>query len=95
MKHYVVILNWATEDESGIEIIGVRHNLEDAQTLFEQKKITEKAIAKENGWQTIIDDADCFEAYVEGYYDNGHSSLYIQEVDDLLEDLRMEQQEQM
>ena len=94
MKHYTVILDWATDAEQGVEVLGVTHTPEDAQKIFNKQLAEERKIAEENGWETVVDDADCFEAYVKGYYDNGHSSLFIKE-NDFYEDLLMEQQEQM
>ena len=36
MKHYVVVLDWATEDDSDVQILGVAHTLDDAEQIFNE-----------------------------------------------------------
>ena len=36
MEHYVVILDWATNDEESTDILGVFHTFEDAKREFDK-----------------------------------------------------------
>ena len=78
MKHYVIVNDWANEYESGTNILGVVHSLEEAKKIFNESLADEKQYAKEHGF-TIYDDCEtAFDAGEEGYYVNNHTNLYIQ-----------------
>ena len=78
MKHYVIVNDWANEYESGTNILGVTHSLEEAKEIFNESLADEKQYAKEHGF-TIYDDCETvFDAGEEGYYRNNHTNLYIQ-----------------
>ena len=82
MKHYVVLCDWAVDHlcDSGVNITGVAHSLEEAKEIFAKAIVDEKKYAKENNW-TIYEDTDmCFDAGEDGYYASEHTHFYIQEV---------------
>jgi hypothetical protein len=80
MKHFVVVLDWASEYECGSNVIGVTHSLEDAKKIFNETAAEEREYAIEHEW-IIYDDVDTvFEAGQDGYYISNHTNLYIQEV---------------
>ena len=79
MEHYVVILDWATNDEESTDILGVFHTFEDAKREFDKHIDYERQLAEEKGY--VIDECDShFEAYADGYYSAEHTALYIQGV---------------
>lgn len=80
MKHYVVVLDWATEYECGSNVIGVAHSLEDAKKIFEGVATEEREYAAEHDWVVYDDLPTVFEAGQDGYYISNHTNLYIQEV---------------
>jgi hypothetical protein len=80
MKHYLIINEWATEDDNGFSVIGVAHSLEEAKELFDKKLEEEKAYAKENGFEIYEDKETIFDAGEDGYYTNNHTVLRIDEV---------------
>jgi hypothetical protein len=80
MKHYVVMLDWATQDAEAVAIIGVVHTYEDAKKLFDEELVEEKGIAESKGYTVEVDEEDRFEAGIMGYWATEHSELYIQEV---------------
>ena len=80
MKHFVVINQWATEMDSGLNIIGVAHTFAEAKEMFDNALADERKFAAEMNWHIEIDDEDSFEAYEEGYYASAHTVLYIQGV---------------
>ena len=80
MEHYVVILDWSTESECDVDIIGVAHSMEEAKELFKQQLVTEKEITEREGWDTFEETEDFYEAYEYGSYNDGHSRLWIQGV---------------
>ncbi len=44
MKHYVVVLDWATEDDEAVAILGVTHTYEEAKAIFDKQRIEEMEI---------------------------------------------------
>ena len=80
MKHYVVVLDWASNDDEGVNILGVTHTLEEAKEIFAKQLVEEKELADEWGWEIETDTDTEFEAYESGYYAITHSKLYIQGV---------------
>ena len=80
MKHYVVVLEWATEGDNGSNVLGVTHNLADAKQIFDDTIEEEMDLATNNCW-TIYEHTDSvFDAGEDGFYCNNHSKTYIQEV---------------
>ena len=78
MKHYVIVNDWANEYESGTNVLGVTHSLEEAKEIFNESLADEKQYAKEHGF-TIYDDCETvFDAGEEGHYVSNHTYLYIQ-----------------
>jgi hypothetical protein len=84
MKHYVVINDWACYNESGIEILGVAHSYNEAVSIVGAHLAAEKKHAEANYHDAIIetDDESYFEAYEDGYYNDNHTKIEIQEVND-------------
>ena len=81
MKHYVVVLDWATESDSDVHILGVAHTLNDAKEIFNRHVEEEKQIAEENGYDIDEDNAMMFDAGEMGYWRDNHITLYIEEVE--------------
>ena len=80
MTHYVVLLDWSSQDDCGASVIGVRHTFEEAKKLFRDTVKKEKEIIKNNGWEIYDDTNTCFDAGEDGYYAVNHSTIRIQEV---------------
>ena len=80
MKHYVIINDWATEDESETVVLGVAHSLEEAKEIFNKRLADEKQYAEEHGFIIYDDCETVFDAGEDGYYSHNHTSLYIQKV---------------
>jgi hypothetical protein len=80
MKHYVVVLDWATEDDEAVAILGVTHTYEDAKEIFDKQRIEEMEIIENNGWDIETDRDDMLDAGSMGYWRESHTTLYIQEV---------------
>ena len=81
MKHYVVVLDWATNDEENVDILGVRHTFEEAEELFNTHLDHERNLAEEKGYIVTEDFKGCFVAQEESYYSAEHTRLLIMEVD--------------
>lgn len=79
MKHYVVILDWATNDEESVDILGVFHTFEEAEEVFKSHLDYERRLAEEKEY-IVNEDFSSFMAYAEGYYAAEHTQLYIQGV---------------
>lgn len=47
MKHYVIVNDWANEYESGTNVLGVVHSLEEAKKIFNESLADEKQYAEE------------------------------------------------
>lgn len=80
MKHYVVVLEWASEGENGSNVLDVKHSLEEARQVFNETLEEERYIAENNGWEIYEDKDDTFDAGEDGGYTFNHSRLYIQGV---------------
>lgn len=80
MKHYVVLISWASDYEQGVGIVGVAHTLEEAKEIFNKNLEWEKNLAEENGWEVYENTETCFDAGKEGYYSQDHTRIYIQGV---------------
>lgn len=80
MKHYVVILDWATESDCGVYILGVAHTIDEAKEIFNQHIAQERDIAEQHGYTVESDSDTLFEAGQMGYWNYEHSVLYIEEV---------------
>ena len=81
MKHYVVVLDWAVEDDEGVSILGVTHTLEEAKAIF-NANLPEQRGYTEDGGYFVYEDTDVrYEAGVSGYWRTEHIALYIQEVE--------------
>ena len=81
MKHYVVVLDWATNDEENVDILGVRHTFEEAEELFNEHLEYERKLAEEKDYIITEDFRGCFVAQEEGYYSAEHTRLLIMEVE--------------
>lgn len=79
-SHYVIVLDWASQDAEDVGILGVAHTLDDARAIFAEYIEEEKELAVDNGWTIETDTKDVFEAYEDGYYAANHTRLYIQGV---------------
>ncbi len=80
MKHYVIMLDWATNDERAVDIIAVVHSLEEAKIILAKIKEEELKFAKEHEYMIETNSDECFEAWEDGYYHSDHTNLYIQGV---------------
>lgn len=80
MKHYVVVLDWATEEDAAIDILGVTHSIEEAQEIFNAQLLQERKFAEDNGYDIDEDNAVMFGAGKMGYWRDNHTMLYIQGV---------------
>lgn len=80
MKHYVVVLDWATDEGESVQILGVAHTIEEAKEIFNQHLAEQKEFAEENGYDIDIDTETRFDSGVMGYWRIEHTTLYIQEV---------------
>ena len=79
-SHYVIVLDWAENDAEGVDIIAVKHTIEEAKEVFNEKLAEEKAYAIEREYE-IYDETDTsFDAGESGYYAASHTTLYIQGV---------------
>ncbi|MEE1084958.1 MAG: hypothetical protein UH850_14625 [Paludibacteraceae bacterium] len=79
-SHYVVVLDWASQDSADTAILGVAHTLDDARAIFAEYIEEEKEAAINNEWYIETDTNDVFEAYEKGWYVANHTRLYIQGV---------------
>ena len=80
MKHYVIILDWAANDECGVEILGVGDTYDEAKEIFNQHLAEEKQFAENNGYDIETDTENEFDAGVMGSWNTDHTTLYIKEV---------------
>ena len=82
--HYVVICDWSvkyTLVQSGVNISGVAHTLEDAKEILALASVDEEKYAKDNNW-TIYKNSDVeFDAGEKDNYEEEHSHFYIEEVE--------------
>ena len=79
-SHYVIVLDWATEDDSNVHILGVAHTLDDAEKIFNEYIKEQKEIAEENGYEIDDDTKHMFSAGIMGFWRDNHIELYIQGV---------------
>lgn len=83
MEHYVVMCDWAISDSfvnTGVDIAGIAHSLEEAKEIFAKAVVDEKQYAKEHNW-IIYEDSDVeFDAGEEDNYTEEHAHFFIQEV---------------
>lgn len=80
MKHYVVMFDWATDGNSGNEILGVGHTPEEAKSLLGQRLVQEIMFAEEHNYKVETNNDSEFEADEDGFYASEHTHLYIKEV---------------
>ena len=79
-KHYVVVLDWAVEDDEGVAILGVTHTLEEAKKIFNENLQEQKGYAEQYGYEVYEDDDTIYEAGISGEWRKEHVALYIQGV---------------
>lgn len=79
-SHYVIVLDWATEDDEAIAILGVTHTYEDAKEIFDKQLVEEKQYVEERGYDVNHEDATTFDAGKMGCWRDNHTTLYIQGV---------------
>ncbi len=79
-SHYVIVLDWATEDDAAVQILGVAHALDDAEKIFNEQVIEERKLAAENGYDIVQDNKYVFDAGIMGYWRDNHITLYIEGV---------------
>lgn len=78
--HYVIVHDWAVEEEEGVSILGVVHTYNEARRIFDRKRRDELQYAEENGYDIDTDKDDKFDAGVMGEWRMEHTTLYIQGV---------------
>lgn len=81
MKHFVVLNDWAFDGESDVEVVAVRHSLEEAKEAFAARKQEELDFASTENLTIGSDEETEFEAYRDGAYSDCFTYLWIQEVD--------------
>lgn len=79
-KHYVVVLDWAVEDDEGVSILGVTHTLEEAKEIFAANLPEQKGYTEEYGYEVYTDTDTEYDAGVSGEWRMEHTALYIQGV---------------
>lgn len=79
-SHYVVVLDWAVEDDEAVTILGVTHTLEDAKKIFNENLPEQKGYTDEYGYEVYTDTDVMYEAGVSGEWRKEHIALYIQGV---------------
>lgn len=79
-SHYVVVLDWAVEDDESVIILGVAHTLEDAKKIFNENLPEQKGYTEEYGYEVYADTDTRYEAGVSGYWRIEHTALYIEGV---------------
>ena len=80
MKHYVIVNDWANEYESGTNVLGVTHSLEEAKEIFNTYVDNEREYARENNWEIFEDTDTVFESGKNWHYASNHSKMFIVEV---------------
>ena len=78
--HYVVVLDWAVEDEEAVAILGVTHTLEEAKKIFNENLPEQKGYTEQYGYEVYEDTDVMYEAGLSGEWRTEHTSLYIQGV---------------
>lgn len=79
-SHYVIVLDWAVEDDEAVTILGVTHTLEDAKRIFNENLPEQKGYTEEHGYEVYTDTDVMYEAGVSGEWRTEHTALYIQGV---------------
>ena len=80
MKHYVVMVDWATQDDENVDIVGVAHTMDEAKEIFQKRLVIERELADEHEYEITDDSETLFEAGDMGYWRDDHIILYIEEV---------------
>lgn len=78
MKHFVVFIDWATEYDNGVTVLGVVHSMEEAKEIFNKSLAEEKQYAEENDFEIYEDCETVFDAGDGGYYIINHIRLCIE-----------------
>lgn len=79
-SHYVVVLDWAVEDDEAVTILGVTHTFEDAKKIFDEYLPEQKGYTEEYGYEVYTDEDAIYEAGISGEWRTEHTALYIQGV---------------
>lgn len=79
-SHYVIVLDWATEDDGDVQLMGIAHTLDDAKEIFSRCVDGERELAVEKGYNIIEDNEMILDAGIMGYWRDNHITLYIQGV---------------
>ena len=74
---YVVLLEWAANDDYGVNVIAVTDDADEAEAIFAKEVVTEKTIAEQNGWEVYSDTEGEFDAGCPGFYNENHTCLRI------------------
>lgn len=78
--HYVVVHDWAVEEEEGVSILGVTHSYEEAKEIFDKERQYELRYAEEHCYDIDTDSDDTFDSGIMGEWRMEHTTLYIQGV---------------
>lgn len=74
---YILMLDWARDDDSGNDVLGVYSTEKDARAGFERYRKLEMEVADNRGY-TISTDTDYeFEAFIPGFYKEDHANLFL------------------
>jgi hypothetical protein len=76
-ERYVVILDWAVDYESGIEVVGVAHNEDEAKKIFAECVKKERINARNNNFTIADDTEDYFDSGKDGYWAQNHITVSI------------------
>lgn len=79
-SHYVIVLDWATEDDGDVQLMGIAHTLDDAKEIFSGYVDGEREFTVEKEYDIIEDNEMILDAGIMGYWRDNHITLYIQGV---------------
>ena len=78
--HYVVILNWASDEDFNCTILGVGDSYDEALSIFNEHIINEKEFAIVQGYTVVTDSEGEFDAKSPTDPDTDYIILYIKKV---------------
>lgn len=79
-EHYLVILDWATDWDSGIEVVGVAHNDNEAKEIFVNCVKKERINARNKNFTIAKDTEDYFDSGKNGFWEREHITVSIKKV---------------
>ena len=74
---YVLMHDWACDDDSGNDVLGVYSTEKTAREGFERYRKLEMQEAEKRGYTVSTDTDYEFDAYIPGFRDEDHTNLYL------------------